>query len=356
MKIRTVEVVSLVGDRSLGQDQPIHAIVRIGTDAGLIGVSRAYAGTRKIIEDDLAPLLVGESPLNVERLWAAMYQLAGQRGAPLRSVLSALGAVDIGLWDLAGKIHRCPVHRLLGGYRDTIAAYADGGMFGRGPTGHAAWSERAVERGFRAVKYHVMGEGPDQIVETARQIRAAVGPGVQVMVDVHKQWAPWPAVDTARQLEQHDVFWLEEPILADDEVHGMAILAANSRIAVAAGESECTLFACRDLVARAGIRVLQTDILSAGGYTAWRKMAALAQAFHVSVAPHGASFPELAAPLVAAVPNGLTVSAFPAGEPIELWSRLYREPLDLRSGTIFLRDQPVLGLELDEDYLAAHRL
>lgn len=84
-------------------------------------------------------------------------------------------------------------------------------------------------------------------------------------------------------------------------------------------------------------------------------MAALAHAFHVRIAPHGASFPELAAPLVAALPNGLTVSAFPATEPIQIWSCLYREPLDLRDGMIYLRDRPGLGLEFDDAYLAAHR-
>jgi L-alanine-DL-glutamate epimerase-like enolase superfamily enzyme len=200
-----------------------------------------------------------------------------------------------------------------------------------------------------------MGEGPDEVVETVRQVRQAVGPAIQVMVDVHKLWEPWLAIATARRLEAYDVTWLEEPIVWDDQVRGMSLLAAGTRVPVAAGESEYSLYACRDLVERAGIRVLQTDILSAGGYTAWRRMAALAQAYHVTIAPHGASFPELAAPLVAALPNGLTVSAFPASEPIQIWSRLYRQPLDLRDGTISLRDRPGLGLEFDEAYLAAHR-
>jgi D-arabinonate dehydratase len=176
------------------------------------------------------------------------------------------------------------------------------------------------------------------------------------MVDVHKLWDPWVGVAAARRLERYDVYWLEEPIRWDDEVGGMALLAAGTRIMLAAGESEHTLYACRDLVARAGIKVLQTDILSAGGYTAWLRMAALAQAHHVRVAPHGASFPELTAPLQAALPNGLIVSAFPAGEPPEIWSRLYREPPDLRDGTLYLTDRPGLGLELDEAYLARHRV
>jgi L-alanine-DL-glutamate epimerase-like enolase superfamily enzyme len=285
-----------------------------------------------------------------------MYRLTHGRGLDARATISAIGALDIALWDLAGRLLGCPVHRLLGGYRDAVPAYADGGMFGRGPDGHAEWSARHVAAGFQAVKYHVMGEAPDEIVATVRQIRRLVGPAVQVMVDVHKLWEPALAIDVARRLEEHNVAWLEEPVAWDDQVQGMALLAANTSIPIAAGESECTLFACRDLVERAGIRILQTDILSAGGYTPWRRMAALAQAHHVAIAPHGASFPELAAPLVAAMPNGHSVSAFPAGEAVEIWSCLYQEPLDLRAGVIHLRERPGLGLDFDESYLAAHRL
>jgi D-arabinonate dehydratase len=356
MAIASVQVATLAPDAALGQRQPVHAVVRVATDEGPAGIGRAYAAGRPIIEGHLAPLLLGRPPLALERHWAAMYRVAGQPGLDPRAVVSAIGALDIALWDLAGKLLGCPVHRLLGGFRDAVPAYADGGMFGRGPAGHAAWAARHAANGFAAVKYHVMGEGPDEVVETVRQVRQAVGPAVRVMVDVHKLWAPDLAVATARRLEEHDVSWLEEPVAWDDQVGGMAILAAATSIPIAAGESEHTLYACRDLVARAGIRILQADILAAGGYTAWRRLAALAQAYHVQVAPHGASFPELAAPLVAALPNGHSVSAFPAGEPIEIWSRLYREPLDLRDGTIHLRDRPGLGLDLDEAYLAAHRL
>jgi D-arabinonate dehydratase len=356
VSIRSVEVVTLAPVAALGQQQPVHAVVRVVMDEGPVGIGRAYAASRSIIEGSLAPLLVGQSPLAIERLWAAMYRLTSGRGLEARAVISAIGALDIALWDLAGKLLNCPVHRLLGGFRDVVPAYADGGMFGRGPSGHAEWSARQAASGFRAVKYHVMGEGPDEIVETVRQIRGAIGPSVRLMVDVHKAWEPELAVATARRLEQYDIDWLEEPVTWDDQVGGMAILAAGTSIPIAAGESECTLYACRDLVARAGIKVLQTDILSAGGYTAWRRMAALAQAHHVEIAPHGASFPELAAPLVAALPNGHSVSAFPPGEPIEIWSRLYRQPLDLRDGSIYLSDRPGLGLEFDDAYLTAHRL
>jgi len=354
MKITAVVAQDLALKTFSGGSYTVHAVLRITTDEGVTGISRTTAPLVGIIRDELAPLLVGQNPLNIERLWQRMYARIGEHGGSAREFIAAIGSVDIGLWDLKGKILGLPIHRLLGGYRDDVPVYADGGMFARGPQGMADWSARQAEAGFSAVKYHVMGEAPDEIVETVRVTRSAIGRKVRLMVDVHKLWDPWTAVDVSRRLEQYDVFWLEEPLRWDDEVSGMAYLAANTRIAIAAGESESTLYAARELVQHAGIKVLQVDIVLGGGYTPWVKMAAVAAAHHVYIAPHGATFTELAAPFVAAMPNSIYVDGFPQGEPNEVWSRLYVEPLELRDGTAFLRDAPGLGLEFDEAFLAAH--
>lgn len=357
MKITRVEAVPLTATTVTGTRRSVHAVVQVVTDEGLIGISRCMAPLAPLINNQLGPLIVGQDPRNAERLWAKMYAsvaVAGT-GVSAREAVTGIGTLDIALWDLKGKILNTPLHRLLGGYRDEIPVYADGGMVHRGASGQAKWSEKCVGQGYHSVKYHVMGESADDIVETARQVRKAIGPSVRLMIDVHKLWDPWLAVETARRLEEHDVFWLEEPISWDDQVGGMAYLAASTRINVAAGESEINLYACRDLCAHAGVRILQTDVHSSGGYTAWLKLAAVAHAYHVRISPHGASFPELAAPFVAAVPNGLVVSAFPAGETGELWSKMYREPLDLRDGMIYLRDRPGLGLEFDEQFIARYK-
>ena len=355
MKITEVEFILLTATTYAGHRSSAHAALKVHTDEGLTGICHVLEIYGAAI-NELAPLLIGENPMNSERLWQSMYASIGNLGRNQREVVTAIGALDIAIWDLKGKMLETPVHRLLGGYRNEIPAYADGRMAIRTPEQHAEWSAHFIhDMGYRATKYHVMGEPPDEIVLTAKLIREAIGPEPLLMIDVHKIWDPWTAVETARRLEEHNVFWLEEPVLWDDEVGGMAFLSANTRISVAAGESECTLYACRDLVERGGIKILQTDILGGGGYTPWLKMAALAEAFHVKAAPHGASFPELLAPLIAALPNGLIVSAGPAGEETELWSKLYAEPLDLREGTCHLREQPGLGLEFDEDFLDAHR-
>ncbi len=351
MNIKSIEVLTLELERQYGRYSAQHGVVVVHTDAGPTGISRCLATTRGIIEHRLAPMLVGQDPLETERLWQTMYRSIGNLDADRRGTVTAIGSLDIALWDLKGKILDAPAHRLLGGYRDSIPAYADGAMFYRGPDGMAEWAARYVAEGYRAVKYHVMTEDPDEVVETVRRTRSAVGPNVQIMVDVHKRWRPRTAVHTARRMEEYDVTWLEEPVAWDDEVGGMQYLSAGTRIAVAAGESEYNLYRCRDLLQRGRIKVLQTDILTAGGFTAWLKMAGLAEAYHALVSPHGASFPELAAPLVAAVPNGMIVSAFPRGQVPEIWSRLYREPIEVRDGDIELSDRPGLGLEFDEGFL-----
>lgn len=355
MKIIFVEAIPLTAMTVTGNHRTAHGVVRVHADQGLVGISRCTASLTPLINNYLGPLLIAQDPRNSERLWDKMYAAVPHIGAVARETVAGIGALDIALWDLKGKLSHTPVHRLLGGYRDEIPAYADGGMVPRGPAGQADWSAKYVGAGYRSVKYHVMGESPDDVVQTARYLRDAIGPQVRLMIDVHKMWDPWLAVETAHRLEKYDVFWLEEPVSWDDQVGGMAILAARTKVHVAAGESEINIFACRDLCARAGIGILQTDVLSSGGYTAWLKLAAVAQTYHVKISPHGASFPELAAPLVAAVPNGLVVSAFPAGETGELWSRMYKEPLDLREGTIYLNERPGLGLEFDEQFITRHK-
>ena len=351
MKIKDIEFRTLELERQYGRYSSQMSVLMAHTDDGLTGISRCLATARSVIEDRLAPMLVGRDPLETERLWQTMYRSIGNLEHDRRGTVTAIGSLDIALWDLKGKILGAPVHRLLGGYRDSVPAYADGAMFYRGPDGMAEWAARYVSEGYRAIKYHVMEEGPNEVVETVRRTRSAVGPDVQIMVDVHKRWGPRLAVDTARRMEEYDVTWLEEPVTWDDEVGGMGYLSAGTRIAVAAGESEYNLYRCRDLLLRGGIKVLQTDILTAGGYTAWLKMAGLADAYHAQISPHGASFPELAAPLIAAVTNGMIVSAFPKGQVPEIWSRLYREPIEIRDGVIELNDRPGLGLEFDDGFI-----
>ena len=175
-------------------------------------------------------------------------------------------------------------------------------------------------------------------------------------MDILKIWDPWTTIQAAREFERYDVSWIEEPVCWDDQVGGMAMIASATDIPVAAGESECTLYACRDLIEGGGVKIVQADTVTAGGFTQLRKIADVASAYHAWVAPHGASYPEICAHLVAAVPNGLIVSAFPSTYPDQIWSRLYKEPLEISNGWIEMPQAPGLGMKLDEGFIEKHRI
>jgi L-alanine-DL-glutamate epimerase-like enolase superfamily enzyme len=360
MKIVAVEVLPFAAGGQIGATayRRAHAAVKVLTDEGLTGISRIGPEAGPYVAAVLAPELVGQDPANVERLWERMYAAVARSGSPRPGAVGMVGSLDVALWDLLGKQLNRPVWQLLGGLRDRVEAYADALPVvprRESAAGLAAAMAGYVGAGFKAVKLHLPRFAPDEVSADLGRVREAIGPQTRLMVDVHRRWDPWTAVEMARRLEPLDVYWFEEPVSWDDQVGGLAFVASRIRQLVAGAEGEHSLHVCRDYVARGAVHVLQADVLGAGGFTAWRRIAAVAQAYHVRAAPHGASFPELNAHLVASLPNGLIVSAFPAGEPYEVWSRLYREPVQIREGQLQLTGAPGLGLELDEAFIARHR-
>jgi len=326
-------------------------ILKVKSDEDLVGISRVSPGASSLIKEYLLPQLLDEEPFNVEHLWHKMYQTTRRLG---RGAVGIIGAIDVALWDLIGHALGQPVYKLLGGFRDRVPAYADGAMYVRTPDELAERMASYVRQGFRDVKFHLLGETLEQTLVEVQKTREAIGKEVRLMVDVHRQWDVETAIEAAKQFEPYDVYWLEEPVKGDDEALSLVTLSQSTQILIATGERENSLAGCRDLLERGGIKVIQADIIGGGGFTAWRKIAALAEAFHVSAAPHGASFPELSAHLVAAVPNGLIVSAFPSTEPYQIWSSLYKEPIQIKEGWIELSQRPGLGLEFDDDFIEKH--
>ncbi len=350
MKIKDIEIIEFTTEWMASDETHRRnwGVLKVKSDEGLVGISRVSPGASSLIKEYLLPQLLDEEPFNVERLWDKMYQTTQKLG---RGAVGIIGAIDVAIWDLIGHALGQPVYKLLGGFRDRVPAYADGGMYVRTPDELAERMAFYVQQGFRDVKFHLMGETLEQTLLEVEKTREAIGKKVRLMVDVHRQWDLETAIEAVKQFEPYDVYWLEEPVKGDDEAQNLAILSQSTQILIATGERENTLSNCRDLIERGGIKVIQTDIIGGGGFTAWRKIAALAEAFHVSVAPHGASFPEISAHLVSAVPNGLIVSAFPSIEPYQIWSSLYKEPIQIREGWIELSQRPGLGLEFDDDFI-----
>lgn len=265
------------------------AIVKITTDEGIVGWGEgATGGAATTIRDGFAPLLIGQDPLNRVRLWEQMYQalynanLAGGGGS------SAIGAIDIALWDIAGKATGLPVHQLLGGrVRDKVAVYATGLYYTEGEFPDRLLDEAAsyVQAGFKGVKTKVGGLTLEEDVQRVAALRQAIGPEIHLMVDANQAYNAATAIRIGQRLAAYDILWFEEPVGAKDVDAYLQVKAALP-MAVAGGECLHTRFEFKDFLARRAFDIAQPDVRSVGGITELRNVAMMANAFGIQVNPH----------------------------------------------------------------------
>ncbi len=323
-------------------------LVRVETDAGVVGIGLGSLGAE--VEAAIARFgseIQGQDPLDVERLWHAMWvpKLVGRRGLTTR----AISAIDIALWDLRAKVAGMPLYKMLGGFRDRVPTYIAGGYYeeGKGLAELAQEMHSNVEMGARAVKMKVGALSLRQDAERVRVVREAVGPDVQVMVDANCAYKAYEAIQLARLIEDCDIFWFEEP-LAPDNLQGHRQLARATTIPIATGENEYTRYGFRDLITHEAAAIFNADALIMGGVTEFMKVAALTQAYDLMLAPHGPQ--ELHVHLVAAIANGLILE-FYRDTVDPMWGRIYRHTLTLNpDGTVSPPDVP--GIGLDPNYAA----
>lgn len=349
-------------------------IVEVVTDQGITGWGEAFAQGLEppqiavaTIESALKPIVLGADPLDTEVLWHRMYHLSrdyGRKG----SVIAAISAIDMALWDIAGKALGVPVHRLLGGaFRKQVQAYATGFYRISGQGEAARLGEEAIahyEAGFRAMKVK-LGYGVTDDIEVMRGVRRALGEReVTLMVDTNHGYGVADAVRLGRVLEEYDLRWYEEPVVPED-IAGYQEVRQRLRIPIAGGENEHTLFGFRELLAARCVDVAQPDLGSCGGFTAGRHIVALAQAHGVQVNPHvwGSAIAQAASlQFIAAVPVAHH-SVF-AQEPIFEYDRsshpfreqLVKEPLQHRDGWLTVPDRPGLGVEIERAVLDRYRI
>ena len=360
MKITSVEVVILEHgwghpDEGVSRRSPL---VFVHTDAGITGYGRG--GDPKIIREELAPLIVGQDARRVAMLWRAMHDSAWRFRGPGRAAQTSIGAVDTALWDAYGKSCGEPVWRMLGGFADSVSVYADGiGYVDQDAETVARLVAKHAAQGYEHVKFHLSGDDDDIAVEKVRLAREAVGAGVRLMLDAHRMWDGARAAEMARRLAPYDLYWIEEPVRGDDEPRYYRMVreaVGASATMIAGGEGEGTLGGARRLITEGGLQLLQTDILVGGGFTGLMRFAALAAANHIPIAPHGAQYPDISSHLAAAAPNCLIIPACPDVEPYEIWSKLYNPRFEIADGKIRMSERPGLGLELDWDFVSAHRI
>ncbi len=346
------------------------AVILVHTDQGITGIGEAESAPHvvKAIIDaprshsvmvGLREVLVGEDPLDIERLWRKMYQSTiyfGRRGA----VIHAISGIDIALWDIKGKAYGQPVCNLLGGSTDRrVRAYASA-LFGRDGVESGEKTARFRDAGFTAFKFgwKDFGRHPDTDRAHVERIRSAAGSDAPVMIDVGwaydsggTEWDHTTALRRAHMLAEYDVYWLEEPLHPDDW-DGYRELCDRSPVRIAAGEELATLGDFRDLIERAHIDVLQPDVARAGGITETMRIAAYAHAHRKPVVPHHYSTGILGAASIhvnAAIPNGLFQETPAPGEGSILNTDLAQPPGSLDSdGCVVIPTGPGLGIELDQ--------
>jgi D-arabinonate dehydratase len=329
-------------------------LVKIETDAGITGIGLGGDGSieRATIEH-LKPQLIGEDPLNVERLWHKMWvpKLIGRRGLTTR----AISAIDIGLWDLRAKVATMPLYKLLGGYQDRVPTYIAGGYYeeGKGLKELAEEMVANVEMGARAVKMKVGALSIHEDAERVRVAREAVGAEVKLMVDANCAYRYYEAIQLARRIEEYEPFWFEEPV-APDDYEGHRKLAEATTIPIASGENEYTRYGFRDLIAQGSVAILNADAKILGGVTEFMKVAALAQAHDLDIAPHGSQ--DIHVHLVAAIPNGLILE-FYRDTVDPMWGKIYQQTLRLNAdGTVSPPDAPGIGVEPNYEVLKPYRV
>lgn len=355
MKITTLETFPVhVDGRNL-------VFVKINTDEGISGIGEAYS-----VGPDLATVetiryfaewLAGADPMNVEHLWALLYNQSRFPGGSI--VNSAISGIEHALWDIKGKALGVPVYQLLGGRcRDRIRVY-----HGCGGATPSELAENAAELiglgGYTAVKIGPLAPGFGTMTWAATlraaanrlaAVREAVGEDIDIGVDPHATiFEPVRAIEMARVIEPFRPYFIEEP-LRPENIDGLAKMAAQVTIPIATGECLYTKYEFRELLVKQAADIIQPDICVAGGILELKKIAAMAEAFFVPVAPHNPMGPVATAVNVqfaASTPNFLILEYIADDRPSR--RDLVKEPITLKDGYLELPTAPGLGIELNED-------
>lgn len=331
--------------------------VIVRTDDGLEGTGYTSTLTHgdtaivDVIERIYGPLLVGEDPLDVQRHWERMYWSDAHWVGRVGITQMALAAVDIALWDLKAKAFGVPLWKLVGGHKGgRVPSYnTDGGWLNFEVPRLVDEMAAIVEAGWTGVKMKIGKEDPREDVARVGAVREALGPHVDLMIDVNQRWDRTRALAWAHRFEPFDITWLEEPLDPDD-VEGHVMLADATSIPIALGEHVYSRTAFRDFIARARVGYVQADVTRLGGITEWLAVAETAMAHHVPVVPHHADMMRVHQHLGAGHP------ASPMIECIPWLQHLFAEPADIRDGVFHVPDTPGASTTFDPDAFEKFRV
>ena len=344
--------------------------VKIETDEGIYGWGECYTQSDRDVQitahvDQLRRYLIGRDPTNIKHFTQMAFDdFAGRRGS--MDYYCAISGLEHAMWDIVGKAYGAPVHKLIGGAcRDKIRVYANGWSGGNPtPDSLAERASEVIEAGFTALKFdpipgrwrtYVSKDVEDAAVENVRAVREAVGPDVDILVEMHRRLAPMHAVRIAHEIERYRPFWYEEPILAEN-IPALASVRQKINIPVVTGEELYTKFEFREVFERQAADILNPDVCNVGGILELKEIAAMAEPYFVVISPHNfnSTTVGLAATIQvsAAIPNFLITEYFVNLE--ELGRDIAKNPFEVKDGYIQIPDTPGLGIDLDEERLAAY--
>ena len=347
-------------------------LVRVYTDAGVAGTGEAYwgAGVPELV-DRMTPFLVGENPLDIDRLYEHLVQKMSGEGSIEGVTITAISGIEIALHDLVGTLLEIPAYQLLGGkYRDSVRVYCDCHTEAEAdPIACADEAERVVdELGYDALKFdldvpsghekdranrHLRNVEIDHKTSIVEAITDRVGSRADVAFDCHWTFSANSAIRLANALEDYDVWWLEDPVPPENIAVQERVTQATTT-PITAGENRYRVTEHRRLIERGGVDIVAPDLPKVGGMRETRKIADVANQYYVPVAMHNVSSPigtMASAHVAAAIPNALAVEYH--SYELGWWSDLVEEDV-IEQGRIIVPEQPGLGLSLDLDAVEAH--
>ena len=347
-------------------------LVRVYTDAGVVGTGEAYwgAGVPELTER-MTPFVVGENPLDVDRLYQHLVQKMSGEGSLSGVTVTAISGIEVALHDLAGKLLDVPAYQLLGGkYRDEVRVYCDCHAGDEAePAANAEEAERVVsELGYDALKFdldvpsghekdranrHLRNAEIEHKVAIVDAVTAAVGDRADVAFDCHWSYTADSAKRLASALEEYDVWWLEDPV-PPENLDVQRAVTRSTTTPIAAGENVYRVHGHRRLLEEQAVDVIAPDLPKVGGMRETRKIADVADLYYVPVAMHNVSSPVAtvaAAHVAAAIPNALAVEFH--SYQLDWWADLVEEPV-IEDGRIAVPEAPGLGVTLDLDAVEAH--
>jgi len=334
-------------------------IVQVYTDEGVTGIGECSPMNSNVIahfvNTALKPIIVGENPLEIDKLWNKMtfrtYKLGVQGTQP-----ESIAGVDIALWDILGKVTGLPICTLLGGcYREKVLMYASiGGGANMTPVEMVKRVESYLDQGFKAIKIRMdwgamrQDVNPKKDFEMFRQVKMLTGEEIPLSFDANNGYSVTTAIQQGRKFEELGIYHFEEPV-AQYDYAGIAAVAEALDVPVSAGEHEYTRWQFRDLIEQAKVDIIQPDVVKCSGISEMQKIAVLGSVYNKHFVPHQTQ------PTIGTAANlHICSSIANATRPQEYTGRrpqldeIFKEPLVFEDGYIHIPQKPGLGLELDE--------